>query len=95
MLFWLLPPGVLLVRALGVGVGGLAGSAVIATGLSVLFWALVSYGMRIPMVYGLLYPLGAAMALYIFARSTWRGSRRVEWRGRVYGQEPTRVQRSS
>jgi chlorobactene glucosyltransferase len=94
MLFWLLPPGVLLVRALGVSVGGLAGSAGIATGLSVLFWALVSYGMRIPMVYGLLYPLGAAMALYIFARSTWRGSRRVEWRGRVYGQEPTRVQRS-
>jgi chlorobactene glucosyltransferase len=94
MLFWLLPPGVLLVRALGVSVGGLAGSAGIATGLSVLFWALVSYGMRIPMVYGVLYPLGAAMALYIFARSTWRGSRRVEWRGRVYGQEPERVQRS-
>ena len=93
MLFWLLPPGVLLVRALGVSVGGLAGSAGIATGLSVLFWALVSYGMRIPMVYGVLYPLGAAMALYIFARSTWRGSRRVEWRGRVYGREPTRVPR--
>jgi chlorobactene glucosyltransferase len=94
MLFWLLPPGVLLVRALGAGVGGLASPAGIATGLSVLFWALVSYGMRIPMVYGLFYPLGAAMALYIFARSTWRGSRRVEWRGRVYGQEPTRVERS-
>jgi chlorobactene glucosyltransferase len=94
MLFWLLPPGVLLVRALGVSVGGLAGSAGIATGLSVLFWALVSYGMRIPMVYGVLYPLGAAMALYVFARSTWRGSRRVEWRGRVYGQEPTRVPRN-
>jgi chlorobactene glucosyltransferase len=94
MLFWLLPPGVLLVRALGVSVGGLAGSAGIATGLSVLFWALVSYGMRIPMVYGVLYPLGAAMALYIFARSTWRGSRRVEWRGRVYGREPTRVPRN-
>ena len=94
MLFWLLPPGVLLVWALGAGVGGLAGPAGIAAGLSVLFWALVSYGMRIPMVYGLFYPLGAAMALYIFARSTWRGSRRVEWRGRVYGQEPTRVERS-
>jgi chlorobactene glucosyltransferase len=94
MLFWLLPPGVLLVGALGAGVGGLAGPAGIAAGLSVLFWALVSYGMRIPMVYGLFYPLGAAMALYIFARSTWRGSRRVEWRGRVYGQEPTRVERS-
>jgi MFS family permease len=30
------------------------------------------------------YPLGAAMALYIVARSTWRGKRRVEWRGRTY-----------
>jgi chlorobactene glucosyltransferase len=93
-LFWLLPPGVLLTQALGVNVGGLTGPAEVATGLSVLFWALVSYGMRIPTVYALLYPVGAAMALYIFARSTWRGSRRVEWRGRVYGQEPERVQRS-
>jgi hypothetical protein len=24
------------------------------------------------------------MALYITLRSTWRGGRRVEWRGRVY-----------
>jgi hypothetical protein len=45
---------------------------------------LISYGMRIPVWYGLLYPLGAVMALYIVARSTWRGGRRVEWRGRVY-----------
>jgi hypothetical protein len=27
------------------------------------------------------------VALYIAARSTWRGSDRVEWRGRVYGAE--------
>jgi hypothetical protein len=59
-------------------------AAVVATGLSALFWMLISYGMKIPPWYGLLYPVGALVALYIGARSTWRGARRVEWRGRVY-----------
>jgi prolipoprotein diacylglyceryltransferase len=45
---------------------------------------LVSYGMQIPPWYGLLYPLGALVALLIAARSIWRGAARVEWRGRVY-----------
>jgi hypothetical protein len=36
------------------------------------------------MWYGTLYPLGAATALWILARSTVRGARKVEWRGRVY-----------
>ena len=40
--------------------------------------------MRIPIAYGLLYPVGSAMVLYIVLRSTWRGARRVEWRGRTY-----------
>ena len=80
LLFWLVPP-VALVAAPG---GALAGAAALATALSALFWILISYGMRIPPGYGLLYPLGAAMALYIVARSTWRGRRRVEWRGRTY-----------
>ena len=91
--FWLAPPAVLLACAIGLGVGGLAVPAAVATGLSALFWGLVSYGMKVPVWYGLLYPLGAAMALYIFARSTWRGSRRVEWRGRVYEQQGETVQR--
>ncbi|MEP7175226.1 MAG: glycosyltransferase family 2 protein [Gemmatimonadales bacterium] len=83
--FWLVPPLVLLLAALGADVGRLAAPAAVATVVSVLFWGLLSYGMRIPPGYGLLYPAGAAMALYIVARSTWRGERRVEWRGRVYG----------
>jgi chlorobactene glucosyltransferase len=83
--FWLLPPLVLLTGTLGAGIGGLAQPALVAAGLSMLFWGLISYGMRIPVTYGLLYPLGALMALYIILRSTWRGERRVEWRGRVYG----------
>src|SRR2546422_4772277 len=37
--------------------------------------------MKIPMLYGMGYPVGTLMALYIVGRSTWRGSRRVEWRG--------------
>jgi hypothetical protein len=83
--FWLLPPALLLAPALGVDVAGLAPAAALAIGSSVLFWGLISVGMRIPPWYGLLYPLGALTALFIVARSTWRGERRVEWRGRVYG----------
>jgi chlorobactene glucosyltransferase len=76
--FWLLPPVTL---ALG---GGLRSAAAVAVGLSTVFWILISIGMRIPFYYGLGYPLGALMALYIAARSTWRGDRKVEWRGRLY-----------
>jgi chlorobactene glucosyltransferase len=83
--FWLLPPLVLLAGALGADVGALARPALVATISSVLFWGLISYGMKIPVAYGLLYPLGALTAIYIVLRSTWRGERRVEWRGRVYG----------
>jgi hypothetical protein len=57
--------------------------------LSALFWSLICYGMRIPVWYGFGYPLGAAVALYIALRSTVRGGRRVEWRGRTYT-EPDR-----
>jgi chlorobactene glucosyltransferase len=80
-LFWLVPPVVL--AATGV-TGDLGPAALVATTLSALFWMLISYGMKIPAWYGLLYPVSALVALYIGARSTWRGARRVEWRGRVY-----------
>ena len=83
--FWLAP-----VIALGWSLpwpwpADLRENALLAVALSAGFWMLICYGMRIPMRYGLAYPLGALMALYIILRSTWRGSRRVEWRGRVYG----------
>ncbi len=87
LVFWLVPPAVLLAGAAGLDLGRMAAPALAATGLAVLFWALVSYGMKIPFIYGVGYPIGAVMALYIVARSTWRGSRRVEWRGRVYGRD--------
>jgi chlorobactene glucosyltransferase len=85
MLFWLVPPAVLLVAALEPSLAHLVPAALVATGLSAVFWMLISYGMGIPVRYGLGYLLGGLMTLYIILRSTWRGSKRVEWRGRVYG----------
>jgi len=79
--FWLIPP--LAAVILG-GHDALGHAALIATIASVLFWILIAYGMEIPPIYGLGYPLGAAMMLFIVARSVWRGRRRVVWRGRTY-----------
>jgi hypothetical protein len=81
--FWLVPP-LVLAGALAGAWPALTTAAAAATGLSVCFWMLMSAGMRIPVRYGILYPLGAGVLLYVVARSTWRGSRRVEWRGRTY-----------
>jgi chlorobactene glucosyltransferase len=85
LLFWLLPPGALVATAVNPDLVNLVPAALLATSLSAVFWMLICYGMGIPALYGLGYPIGALMALYIVVRSTWRGSRRVEWRGRVYG----------
>jgi len=84
MLFWLLPPSVWLASTLDPGLAGLAPAALLASALSAGFWMLICHGMQIPAGYGLAYPLGALMALYIILRSVWRGGRRVEWKGRVY-----------
>ena len=83
--YWLLPPLTLLLAAVLPGLAHLREPALLASFISVVFWMLICWGMKIPAVYGLGYPLGALMALYIAVRSTWRGARRVEWRGRVYG----------
>jgi chlorobactene glucosyltransferase len=84
MLYWLAPPTVLIVAAVDPGLAESRPAALLATILSAAFWMLICYGMRIPAVYGLAYPVGVLMALFIILRSTWRGRRRVEWRGRVY-----------
>jgi hypothetical protein len=84
MLYWLVPPVTLLFAG---AVPGLpAQAAGVGVGFSILFWMLICLGMHIPIIYGAGYPLGALMTLFIVLRSTWRGSRRVEWRGRVYRQ---------
>jgi hypothetical protein len=84
-LFWLLPLAALAAGLLGYA-PALVTPAIIAIVCSVIFWSLISFGMQAPMWYGLLYPLGAFMFLVILARSAWRGTRRVEWRGRVYNE---------
>ncbi len=81
MIFWLVPP---LALVASLAYPAFIQPALLASAISVLFWAAVSLGMRIPPWYALAYPAGAAVALWIVLRSTWRGSRRVEWKGRVY-----------
>ncbi len=83
MFYWLLPPVVLTLGGAGIG-HAVIPAALAATAFSALFWMLVSVGMRIPFWYGLGYPLGALVMLYIILRSTWRAGRIVEWKGRVY-----------
>ncbi|HQR17559.1 MAG TPA: glycosyltransferase family 2 protein [Gemmatimonadales bacterium] len=82
-LFWLAPPAVLLLALTGFAPGWL-GPAALATALSALFWVMFDAGFRINPLYGLTYPLGVVMTAWIFARSTRRGERRIEWRGRTY-----------
>jgi hypothetical protein len=82
-LYWLLPPVVLLLAFAGVLPQWLVAAAW-ATGLSTLFWVAFDAGFGIHPLYGLTYPLGAIMTGWIFARSTLRGERRIEWRGRTY-----------
>lgn len=61
--------------------------AVLTTGASALFWMLVTWRMQVPAAYGILYPLGAAAANWIFARAWVRGGT-VEWKGRRYAVDP-------
>jgi hypothetical protein len=85
LVLWLLPPLVWFAGAAGWLHPALTVAAAQATALCVVFWAIISGSMRIPPWYGLGYPLGAGMALFIVARSTVRGGQ-VEWKGRRYGE---------
>jgi len=82
-LFWLLPPVVLLLALAGVA-PWLLPAALTAAGLSALFWVAFFAGFGVNPLYGLTYPLGVSMTAWIFARSSRRGERRIEWRGRTY-----------
>jgi chlorobactene glucosyltransferase len=82
-IFWLVPLAFLIVGSVW-HAPVLLTSGAVAMVLSVLFWALVSVGMKIPAWYGLFYPLGVVSLMYIAGRSILRGARRVEWRGRTY-----------
>ena len=83
VLLWIVPPVVVVLDLAGLYVGVPAGVAQAVTGGSVLFWIACSWRFGAPPLFGLFYPLGAAVETYIFTRSLVRG-RRVEWKGRTY-----------
>ena len=84
MLYWLLPLALVVAAGVRNGLSPLFWAGVTAIGLSSAFWMLISQGMKIPARYGVFYPVGVLLSLYIILRSTWRGRGKVEWRGRTY-----------
>lgn len=78
-----LMPALLLVVAVIAGLSTLELWAAIATGVTLVTWLAYYRMARLPMSYALLYPIGAAVALYIALSAVSRGSR-VEWKGREY-----------
>jgi chlorobactene glucosyltransferase len=84
---WVLPPIALALAVAGVGGSSLLVWSATACALSLVIWSVFIQEMDIPLGYALLYPVGAAVGAYIFARSWVRG-RRVEWKGRRYTLPP-------
>ena len=84
---WLAPPAAMIAALLGVGGPGLATWALAAATVSAATYGLLTWRMGASPAYGLLYPLGAAVGTYIFARSWLRGPR-VAWKGRRYALRP-------
>jgi chlorobactene glucosyltransferase len=80
---WLVPPAALALALAGLGGSGLLIWSAAVCGMSLLIWSGFVRQMGVPAAYGLLYPAGAALGAYIFARSWLRG-RRIEWKGRSY-----------
>ena len=80
---WLAPPVALVAALAGAGGAGLLAWSLVTVGASLVLWTLFTRHMGAPAAYGLLYPLGAAVGMWIFLRSWWHG-RRVVWKGRAY-----------
>ena len=83
-ILWIVPPVLAVLGAGGIAPAGWGVWAAWVTGASAVFWAAAKWWIGAPPWYGLLYPLGAVVAGYIFVRSWARGSR-IEWKGREYG----------
>ena len=80
---WIAPPVVLALALFGMGDAALLVWSTTVCVISLLVWSGFVREMNVPLGYALLYPVGAAVGAYIFARSWVRG-RRVEWKGRRY-----------
>jgi chlorobactene glucosyltransferase len=83
-LFWIVAPLLVILGLFGV-TNIFTGPAIGATIASLIFWSLFTAAMGTPWIWGLAYPAGAAAAGYLALRSTWRGARKIEWKGRTYG----------
>jgi len=80
---WLLPPTLLTWGLLTGASGSLLFWGVLTTGLSMFIWGSASVLMHSNPLFGVLYPLGALLGLYIFVKSWWKGTR-IRWKGRDY-----------
>ena len=78
-----LAPPLLLVAALLLGLPALLFWAIVTSCATLASWIFYYRLGRVPIVYAPLFPLGAAVALYIVVTAVLRGSR-VEWKGREY-----------
>lgn len=83
LVLWLAPPLALL-WALATGTGGtLLAWAILTTMFDVTLWMAAGRVMRVSPLFGLLYPLGAAVAGYIVGRSWLKGAE-IRWKRRRY-----------
>lgn len=80
---WLGPPLALTAALVGAGGPALLIWSATAVGLSLVIWTAFTLRMGTPFWYGLLYPIGAVVVVYVFLRA-WTRGRRVEWKGRSY-----------
>lgn len=80
---WIVPPAVVVADVVGGANVRPTGWPALATLLSLATWLLVYVRMRVPRGHALLYPVGAAVAAFVFALSAVRGGR-VRWKGREY-----------
>jgi len=78
-----LVPATMLVVAIVFNLHALLIWSSISVGVTLLSWLVYYRTAQLPVGYALLYPVGAAVALYIALSAIIRGSR-VEWKGREY-----------
>lgn len=88
LVMWVAPP-LAATWVLGTSPGEAPNSDLLAWGgitslIGIGVWALLYRRYEVSPAYALLYPLGAAIVAFIAVRSGFRGSRRIEWKGRRY-----------
>lgn len=80
---WIAPPLLLVGALAGFGPDAVLPWSATASALAAATLAWFGRRMGAPWLYGLLFPLGALVGVYIFLRS-WTRGRSVEWKGRRY-----------